>query len=99
LKLTVEYINSYRTEKGAFTRKQVEALGLEWPPSSGWIRRIAGTEITDDQAREFEAGRVEFKKGGGDPTSKQLQMNVNFICKHIDLLTEDQKNQLASALA
>ena len=96
--LTTEYLNSHRTAKGAFTRKQVEALGIEWPPSRGWIKKAAGTEITEDQAKVFEEGKTYYNAGKGKATSKQLQSNVNFICKNIHHLTVDQIDQLIAAV-
>lgn len=42
-----------RTDKGAWTRAQLEVVGIKWPPSAGWISRLKGKEITEDQASEF----------------------------------------------
>ena len=99
MKLTANYINSHRTAKGAFTRKQIEALGLDWPPVKGWIQRLVGTEISDKNAEIFENGRTVYNSGKGNPTPSQLQSNVNFICKNIDCLTMEQLEQLKSAIS
>ena len=40
---------------GAWTRDQIEALGIPWPPVHGWKQRDAvGRIITDTQKRRFE---------------------------------------------
>ena len=47
IKLERFHINGFRTERGAFTKKTVEALGLNWSAlKSGWVYRLVGTEIT-----------------------------------------------------
>jgi hypothetical protein len=56
--LTKKYINSHRTDKGGITKAQVEALGLKWTPPAGWVKRLVGTEISDEQARKFEEGKL-----------------------------------------
>lgn len=57
--VTRGWINRYRTQKNAFTRAQIEALGLDWGNlQKGWISRLEGTQITIDQARAFEQGRT-----------------------------------------
>ena len=64
VKVTIDYINKHKTEKGAWTRKQILALGIKWPPKSGWKQELDGTYITQEKAREFEDGKTqhaEFK--------------------------------------
>ena len=55
MQVTRSYIMANRTNRGAWTRSQIEALGVEWPPRQGWIDRIVGTEISAEAARRFEA--------------------------------------------
>lgn len=59
-KITSEWINSNKTEKGAWTRKQILALGIEWPPKSGWIQALNGELITSEAARKFEEGKGQY---------------------------------------
>ncbi len=54
MQLTREYIMKHRTARGAWTRAQIEALGLEWPPRKGWIDTVIGRELTEAQARQFQ---------------------------------------------
>jgi hypothetical protein len=53
--ITKDWIMSNRTKKGAWTRSQIQALDIEWPPSKGWIDRIVGSEITRGNQYQFEA--------------------------------------------
>lgn len=55
MKITRKYIMQHRTEKGAWTRPQIEALGIDWPPTKGWIDRVIGKELSDDKRKAFEA--------------------------------------------
>ena len=59
--ITKDYINTHKTDKGAWTKDQIQALGIEWPPSNGWMRKIIGTELADENAARFEL--KQFAKG------------------------------------
>ncbi len=61
MQLTREYIMKHRTARGAWTRAQIEALGLEWPPLQGWIDSVVGQNITEAQARQFENNNMPRK--------------------------------------
>ena len=50
-----DYIMKHRTKNGSWTRNQIQALGVEWPPLSGWIDRVIGTTISPEQQIQFEA--------------------------------------------
>lgn len=57
--ITNEYLDKYKTYKGGWTRSQFEALGLTvnngTSPSKGWKKRVIGTEISEENAKIFEA--------------------------------------------
>jgi hypothetical protein len=55
--VTPAWIYAHRTPAGSWTRAQVEALGLTWPPLQGWQRRLTDTRIPDAARLAFEAGR------------------------------------------
>lgn len=59
-KVTAEWLNKHRTAKGAFTKNQVLALGLKWPPRSGWMQELEGEFISSEQARLFEKGKEVY---------------------------------------
>lgn len=48
----------HRTKKGAWTRYQIVALGISWPPQQGWIDKIEGHEISEENAKRFEDGKT-----------------------------------------
>ena len=55
MKITRDWIMQHRTARGAWTRKQLEAIGVRWPPQRGWVGLSSGQEITADQQARFEA--------------------------------------------
>lgn len=55
--VTRNWIFDNRTTRGAWTRCQIEALGLDWPATAGWIDEIDGELILASQARDFELGK------------------------------------------
>ena len=52
--ITRLWITDNKTKKGAWTKLQLRAIGIPWPPVSGWIQRAVGREITEDQQLAFE---------------------------------------------
>lgn len=46
-------ILSRRTERGGWTRRQLAALGVAWPPPKGWIDEVARKGLTAQQVAEF----------------------------------------------
>lgn len=62
--ITPEWIHKHKTKRGGWTRKQLAAIGVMWPPRQGWISRVSGAKISDQQRMEFEMwsihSRLEF---------------------------------------
>lgn len=52
--VTSEYLNKNKTAKGGWSKKQLGALGITWPPTKGWKRKVIGSVITAEKARDFE---------------------------------------------
>ncbi len=59
MKITREWIIAHATPKGGYTRAQLEAIGVPWPPRTGWPDRVVGIEITEQQRRIFEREIVD----------------------------------------
>ncbi|ABM40171.1 hypothetical protein [Polaromonas naphthalenivorans] len=53
MKLTREILMQYRRPKGMWTRAQLQALGVSWPPKHGWIKEVIGKELTEQQFDQF----------------------------------------------
>ena len=51
--LTHEMILAARTPNGGFTKKQLAAIGIEWPPQKGWTKDVIGKQITRHQLEIF----------------------------------------------
>jgi hypothetical protein len=45
-KVTLEEIMAARTPRGSWTKAQLQAWGVPWPPQKGWAKRLTGDEST-----------------------------------------------------
>ena len=52
--VTEQWVRQYQSRGGGWTRDQLEAIGVSWPPREGWIRRIVGSRISGEQRERFE---------------------------------------------
>ena len=60
--VTREWIFEHRTRKGAWTRAQLAAIGVSWPPISGWVSRVVGSTISEEDKRQFETNKEPLTK-------------------------------------
>jgi hypothetical protein len=56
--LTKALIEASRTGNSGYRKKQLLALGVGFPPKSGWIERLIGTEVSDEQYERFLGHRT-----------------------------------------
>jgi hypothetical protein len=61
--VTRQWIHKHKTPRGSWNQRQLNALGISWPPAKGWIDQTAGMQITDEAAKEFEEGAQYLAKG------------------------------------
>ena len=88
--ITKEYIHKHKTSRGAWTKVQIEALGLSWPPRQGWVNELVGTMLTPDQASAFENGKTERARKKKD---SYWDLGKEII-KNVDKLTDNQLTRL-----
>jgi|TARA_R110002049_G_scaffold275141_1_gene453140 hypothetical protein len=53
--ITLELIEGYKTKKGAWTRSQLQAIGVSYPPKKGWKKRCIGRQISEENLTLFKA--------------------------------------------
>ena len=51
--ITEEFIARGKSEAGGWTRAQLAALGVPWPPVKGWKAGVLGKSISEADAAEF----------------------------------------------
>lgn len=62
--LTRKDVEALRTSKGAFTKRTVEALGLEWNAlRAGWVDRLVGSSMPRVQYLKARSGAEVLAKG------------------------------------
>lgn len=52
--ITEQWIRQHASDRGGWTKKQLAAIDVTWPPASGWITRAVGREITQFQQCVFD---------------------------------------------
>ena len=95
-KITKEWLLSNSTSKGAYTKKQITALNLKWPTTTGWMKRLIGVEITNKQKQQFENNKTNFSKT--KQSSNNVSKMVNQIIENKDELTLGNIKQLKELL-
>jgi hypothetical protein len=55
MKITREFLDAGRSERGGWLKAQLAILGVSWPPMRGWPARVLGKEIPDSAAERFVA--------------------------------------------
>lgn len=53
--------NSSSGSRGGWTKAQLEAIGIGWPPPKGWVDALIGSMVEDDQREKFERLGKEYR--------------------------------------
>ena len=61
--LTEAEIDAAKSPKGGWTKKQLAAWGVSWPPPKGWKHRLL-TGGTDHDPQTFLGGALSLSPGG-----------------------------------
>jgi len=59
-KITKQWLEANKTEKGGYTQYQLRILGIKWPPKYGWKKSIIGMELTKEIVTAYCAGGLKF---------------------------------------
>lgn len=103
MKVTKQYLLDNRTSKGGFSKAQINALGIEWPPQSGWMDFLEGSVLSEKQRIEFEISKRVTKKSSGDAINNKLIELINKIdslenrlnsIENLDLVSRIVKDQI-----
>ena len=88
-----KFIMNNRTARGAWTRAQLNIIGVDWPPAQGWIARVAGKQITESEAEEFK--RLSGVKSKG---KSSLEKNYLGVLSQIKMLEDSMIDNLLERL-
>ena len=80
--ITKDWIIAHQTARGSWNAKQLNCLGISWPPPKGWKGRLAGCEIDQLTKNRFEMFAGEPAK---DKT-KELQRQIASLTARVDEL-------------
>ena len=74
-RVTLEEVLAARTPRGGWTKKELAEWGIDWPPATGWIKRLTG----DPAASAPMPGRTPVAMQLARKTRIELeQENVKF---------------------
>lgn len=73
MRLTNDLIVAGFSDGGGVTRQQIELLGVEYPPKSGWKKRLIGTDISQEKYDFFIKLRNSSKKMQKKFAEKQIK--------------------------
>lgn len=62
MEITKNWLLSNRTKNGAWTKRQLQVLGIEWPPKKGWQKVVIGENITEQEKSMFETSKLDKVK-------------------------------------
>ena len=83
MRITREWLHRHATKGRAWNRKQLQVLGVPWPPTKGWLSRAVGRELSESDRAAFEStasGTRENTAGGtqhGDSIEQETTMAEN----------------------
>ena len=101
--ITKEWINSNKTERGAWNKQQINIIGLIWPPKKGWQAKLIGKSISSDNARIFESfkGSTNKKSTGTSKNKKVSEIDkcIEYLFKNANSLNRHQLLDLKSIVS
>lgn len=62
-KITEQWLEDHRTQKGGWTWRQAEVLGTHIWKNPGWKARLVGQWISAEQKKDFEDSKTIFHPG------------------------------------
>ena len=86
VEVTEQLIEAGMKGAGGFKYYQLQLLGVETPPKSGWKEKVIGTKIPKENAEKFLALKGQMKKAEQRAVLKSSEKN-NLI-----EITEEEKN-------
>lgn len=89
VELTKDIIEAARTPNGGFTKSQLAAIGIDWPPPQGWIEKKVGTKITPTQLEAFN--HIEYV----NPSSEIYKVKGSETYKDVASSSDDRRKMEA----
>ena len=90
VELTNDIIEAARTPNGGFTKKQLAAIGIDWPPPQDWIEKKVGMKITPTQLEAFN--RIEYVV---NPSSESFEVKGSKTYKDVASSLDDRRKMEA----
>lgn len=84
MKITATLLDAGKSIRGGWNRKQMDILGVSWPPREGWQKSVIGKDISGDDAERYLALRGTVKRDSNrrSPVRTDLPFPRGFPAKH-----------------
>ena len=80
-----QWLLDNRTTKNAWTKKQADILGLNWPLQKGWMQLVINREISEQDKRRFElASQIKAKS----PVEKLMNLYARLSKEEKEIFKE-----------
>lgn len=56
-KITEKFLKEGQSANGGWSKRQLNMIGVNWPPASGWKQTVIGQLIEEKTARDFLAAK------------------------------------------
>jgi len=87
--ITNKWLVDHSTRGCGFTKKQLDAIGISWPPQKGWKESVIGKWITEEEAAIFEK-RKPKKRPQEEIEIQAIQTLKNIINRKIHCFTDEE---------
>jgi len=74
------FLEEYKTKNGAWTKRQLELIGVNWPLAKNWKRKVIGKKVSTTAADEFKQLSFQSKLTKPSP----VEMRLELLEKRID---------------
>jgi hypothetical protein len=91
MKITKQFLESGMSNPGAWTREQLELIGVSWPPRKGWKKQLIGKEISPWDAELFLSLNKKPKTRQANKQPKQPRHGARKLSKGERRLAEAKK--------
>lgn len=87
--ITKEWLQMNSTLRGGYNIKQLECLGLSYPPKKGWQSRLIGKKISERSKAMFEYYSLHGNKKIHRDGSLVMLQKIKDLEKHIAKANKD----------
>ncbi len=94
MKLTHENLHALGTNGAGWNKKQLEILGISWPPKNGWLKKLIGTEIEEEKYQQLLDFRGAKRTKRGNYRLSGVQPELIILSQERPICSKCGKNNV-----